>query len=208
MEPLIARTDVFATDARQFNWDGQKEIHLATRLRPRTLLASYRRPGILPLLDCPQESAQEPVEEVQACSAAMAVRRAMFERLGGFDERLIVSWEDTEICWRAWLRKWPTLFVPAAICWHRIGGSTRNRPEESTRLRGIVGGRLLFATKHLPVWHAANTWIVSCLGLARDVLSARFGLAASKAHILLDCARLVPTVLAERHEICRSGITY
>lgn len=54
---------------------------------------------------------------------AMMVRRAAWEALGGFDERIFLYWEDTDICWRAWLGGWRVLEDLEAAVVHDRGGS-------------------------------------------------------------------------------------
>jgi GT2 family glycosyltransferase len=54
---------------------------------------------------------------------AMMVRRAAWEQLGGFDERFFLYWEDTELCWRAWLLGWRVLEDLEARVYHERGGS-------------------------------------------------------------------------------------
>jgi GT2 family glycosyltransferase len=132
----------------------------------------------------------------------------MFERLGGFDERLPVSWEDTEICWRAWLHGWASVFVPEALCWHRVGASVTDNPRgAAARFRGTVGGRLLFASKHLPWFYMLNAWVVSCLGVAKDIVTARFGEAVTKSKVIAEYARLVPKLLGERRHLYEKAAT-
>jgi GT2 family glycosyltransferase len=208
VRPLIQKENAFATDARALDWEGTKEVHLATRLSRQSGLDSYRRPGMLPLLQISQEQASRPTMALHACSAAMAVRSIMFKMLGGFDERLPMSWEDIEICWRAWLRGWPTYFVPAAVCWHRVGASiTDNSDGAGAKLRGIVGGRLLFATKCLPAMHVLNTWTIALLGIGRSITNGRVGEAAAKARVVLEHALLIPKLLRERHRIYSAAST-
>jgi hypothetical protein len=138
----------------------------------------------------------------------MAVRKEMFEALGGYDERFLVSWEDTEICWRAWLRGWRTIFVPRAVCWHRIGGSAKSGRGATARVKGIVGGRLLFASKHLPWFYMLHAWAASCLGAARDVVSGRLGDALVKVKVMAAYAVLLPRLLAERRRLyAESGVS-
>ncbi len=198
---LQGSQDVFATDARQLDWDGLRQVHLATRLRRLSVTSSLLARGLIPGLDFAQEPVGSVTEVMQACAAAMAVRRSMFEQLGGFDERLPLGWEDTEICWRAWLRGWRTLLVPQALCWHRLGASTRKADGAAVSFRGVLGGRLLFATKHLPWSYAARTWAVSCLGFARDLATGRFGSLAQRSRVIAEYAGLVPSLLSERRRI-------
>jgi GT2 family glycosyltransferase len=198
---LRENQDVFATDARQLDWDGLRQVHLATRLRRSSMTRSLLARGLIPGLDFVQEPVGSVTEVMQACAAAMAVRRSMFEQLGGFDERLPLGWEDTEICWRAWLRGWRTLLVPDALCWHRLGASTRKPEGAAVSFRGILGGRLLFATKHLPWSYAASTWAVCCLGFARDLVTGRLGAFAERSRVIAEYAGFVPSLLSERRRI-------
>lgn len=75
-------------------------------------------PGDLPL------SAEQPVERTAAVpGAAMLVRRTAWEALGGFDETIFLYWEDTDLCWRAWLAGWQVLADLHAQVYHQRGGS-------------------------------------------------------------------------------------
>ena len=57
--------------------------------------------------------------EVSAVSgAAFAIRRELFESLGGFDEAFFLYMEDTDLSWRARLMGYRCLYVPASIVYH------------------------------------------------------------------------------------------
>ena len=59
------------------------------------------------------------IEEVfGACGAAFAIRRAVFEALGGFDERFFMVYEDVDLSYRARLLGHRVLYVPGAIVHH------------------------------------------------------------------------------------------
>jgi GT2 family glycosyltransferase len=59
------------------------------------------------------------VEEVGAVSgAAFAIRRALFEKLGGLDEEMVLYVEDTDLSWRARLAGYATVYTPHSIVLH------------------------------------------------------------------------------------------
>ena len=58
-------------------------------------------------------------EEVSAVSGAcFAIRRQLFEALGGFDETFFMYMEDTDLSWRARLLGYKCLFVPESVVYH------------------------------------------------------------------------------------------
>jgi len=57
------------------------------------------------------------------CGAAMLIRRNIFLRLGGFDETYFAYFEDTDLCWRAWLLNYKCVYVPSSRVLHKGGGS-------------------------------------------------------------------------------------
>lgn len=81
--------------------------------------------------------------EVDAVSGAgLMVRRAVVDRIHGFDEEYYLYGEDMDFCWRAKLAGWKVMYHPAAVITH-FGG------------QGGTGKRRLYATIE---WHRAM-WI-------------------------------------------------
>jgi len=111
---------VFAADARQLDWSGVRTIHARTTLTPGRMIREYL-PGLH--LD-PNVPADRVTPTVCANGAAMMVRRSQFRELDGFDESFFMEWEDLDLCWRAWLRGWKTVYLPEAVARHRVGAST------------------------------------------------------------------------------------
>jgi N-acetylglucosaminyl-diphospho-decaprenol L-rhamnosyltransferase len=68
-------------------------------------------------------SATKVIETAAVPGAAMMVRRVAWQALGGFDERFFLYWEDTDLCWRAWLLGWRVLEDVEAHVYHERGGS-------------------------------------------------------------------------------------
>lgn len=60
------------------------------------------------------------LEEVDAVSgAAFAIRRDLFDELGGFDEDTFLYMEDTDLSWRARLAGWRALYAPTSVVLHQ-----------------------------------------------------------------------------------------
>lgn len=198
--PLVEDESIFATDGMQFNWDGTFRGHLAARL------ANVRARGdssteLVPGLYFHQQEKAERTCVFMASAACMMVRRGLFEKLGGFDGRLPLGYEDVEICWRAWTNGWKTVYVPNAVCWHRISASVKSEEGARFNFRGILKGRLLLATKLLPAPYAIRTWLVSMAGLAKDLKRRRWKFAKDRIRVLAQMAGLVPHLLYERKEL-------
>jgi GT2 family glycosyltransferase len=207
IEPLIHDGEIFATDGMQFNWEGTKISHSATALA-KTPSRQGPTLEIVPGLHMNQELTSEISASYMASAASVLTRRSHFEMLGGFDEKLPLGYEDVDICWRAWIRGWKTVFVPMAICWHRVGSSTRTPEGRRLLFRGVLGGRLLIATKLLPLRYALWTWLVSVGGLGRDLILMRWRAAGDRLETLIEYGGYVPGMLREKNSLYESqGIT-
>jgi GT2 family glycosyltransferase len=197
LEPAKNNEAIFSTDGMQFNWDGSERGHLAAQLskgRPHGRSSTELVPGLYFY----QREETEQSSVFMGSAACMLVRRTLFEKLGGFDERLPLGYEDVELCWRAWLRGWKTVYVPQAICWHRVSSSGRSVEGMRMNFRGILRGRLLLSTKLLPLRYAVRTWLVSAAALGKDVGRWRWSFAKDRVDVLAQTARLVPRLLRER----------
>jgi hypothetical protein len=64
--------------------------------------------------------------------------------------------------------------------------------------RGILRGRLLLATKLLPLRYAVRAWLVSAAALGKDVSRLRWSFAKDRIQVLARTAGLVPQLLRER----------
>jgi N-acetylglucosaminyl-diphospho-decaprenol L-rhamnosyltransferase len=202
--PLVQDDAVFATDGMQYPWDGGEPVHTATRLakvRPNEARAVEFVPGLWFY----QEPPKGITEALFASAACMLVRRTFFQAIGGFDERLPLGYEDAEICWRARLHDWKVLFVPQAVCWHRVSGSSRSPAAALLNFRGIIIGRLILSTKLLPVRFALRTWFLSMAGVAKDLSRARGSYAIARVALLMQTARQVPQLIRERKTLYREA---
>jgi N-acetylglucosaminyl-diphospho-decaprenol L-rhamnosyltransferase len=179
---LEANPSAFAADARQLDWSGERTIHARTTLARGALLREYL-PGLHLDHNVPAEHL---VPTVCANGAAMLVRRQMFQELGGFDETFFMEWEDLDLCWRAWARDWPSLYMPDATARHRVGAVTSSavRPRRAASSHHNL---MRFALKCLPRAAAARVVIGELLRLPRHPRSISSGfvtLVRERAEIL------------------------
>lgn len=150
------------------------------RVRNRML----RRPAWDITADMPQA-----VEAVTG--AALLVRRELFERLGGLDERFFMYSEDGDFCLRARRAGWRAILVPEAVVTHIGGAST---PQDAPLLNGMIGGHLLASRYRYT--HKYWGWpAVIALRLANAAVGALF----------LLVSRL-PTDDAKRTNLARTGL--
>jgi GT2 family glycosyltransferase len=206
VETLRNDNSVFAADGMQLNWDGSAPAHMATRLTSVPSGKSFSA-ELVPGLYFYPEAAHRPIPVFMASAASMLVRRSFFDRLGGFDNRLPLGYEDVEICWRAAIQGWKIIYVPAATCWHRVGSSGRSPEGARFNFRGILMGRLLLATKLLPLRYNFLTWLASAAGLAKDLRRGRWQAARDRVTILAESAVLFPTLLREKRTTFRAAGT-
>jgi len=62
-------------------------------------------------------------EILSARGASMMIRKEVFNKLKGFDEKFFVSFEDVDLGWRAWIYGYKVVVIPNSIVYH-IGGQT------------------------------------------------------------------------------------
>ncbi|HWW67446.1 MAG TPA: glycosyltransferase family 2 protein [Solirubrobacterales bacterium] len=93
-----------------------------------------------------------PREVFGVCGAACLLRRELFDRLGGYDERYFAFYEDVDLNVRARIAGWSFAYVPEAVVWHVGNASWQEgfaRPgAENARL--VARNRLATQAKFMP----------------------------------------------------------
>ena len=130
-------------------------------------------------------------EGAQACfwasGAAMFVRAAAFEAVGGLDEYFFAHQEEIDFCWRIQLAGYKVYVEPKSVVYH-LGGGTLSK---GNRLKNYLNFRnnLVMLAKNLPVVQAMG---VILLRLGLDAIAAwrallggdrTFFLAVAQAHM-------------------------
>jgi len=191
-DALDADMGAFAADARQLDWSGARTIHARTTLTRGRMTREYL-PGLH--LD-PNVPADRVLPTVCANGAAMLVRRDMFVELTGFDESFFMEWEDLDLCWRAWLRGWSSLYVPDAVVRHRVGAATT--PALAPRRSASSHHNLVrFALKCLPWRTAARVVLGEFARLPAHPRAVASGLASVSVEL--------PAILRERSRVAPAG---
>ncbi len=83
--------------------------------------------------------------------AALLIRRALIEQIGGFDEDYFMYCEDVDLCWRANHAGWRVTYCPDSVIDHLIGKSSDIAPTRMTY--EFHRSQYLFYRKH----YAATT---------------------------------------------------
>lgn len=142
------------------------------------------------------ETANEPRDVPFPTGAAMAIRRDLFDELGGFREELFMYHEDVDLGWRVWLRGLRVVMTPAADVLHAYSFGRNPQKHyllERNRLSFLLcdlPGRLLLVLA--PVLAAAE--------VALTLLAWREGWLRDKARGWLWCARHARALARRRRE--------
>ncbi len=129
--------NLFAVAAKMLLWD-RKTLNFGRavgRFRCGIFRRKFEEPSI-------------PTNTLYACGGAFAADKNKFLALGGFDEDMIVYWEDLDICYRAWKQGWRTIYEPNSIVYHKKHGTYAKKCGENG-IRLISGENyFLFALKN------------------------------------------------------------
>ena len=75
-------------------------------------------------------------EILSAKGASMMVRKEVFEKLDGFDEKFFISFEDVDLGWRAWIMGYKVLVIPQSVVYH-LGGQTITKAKPDLAFHGL-----------------------------------------------------------------------
>ena len=199
MACLERNENCWAVDAVQRDWDDREVVHQGTALVKGPLrgrLPGWRFESVPTAADG---------KTVWPSGANTLIRRDVFERLGGWDNRFFAGYEDVDLGWRIWLAGGEVRIATDAVCWHKVGSSSEGEGKP-VRDAAAVHGPLLFALKHAPP-------SIAIAAIARSVLSlpgyaVRLNADRLRRHFdaLTGAMVEMPRAIRERRRIYRSGV--
>ncbi len=113
VEAFDAQPGLGCVASKVLDWDGSAIDFAAAGM-------SFDGQGYKLHVGAPDQPAfDEPDDVLFATGAAMVVPRWLFEKLGGFDERYFMFFEDVDFGWRTWLSGYRVRYVPTSVVRHR-----------------------------------------------------------------------------------------
>lgn len=143
-------------------------------------------------------------ETFGVCGAACLLRRELFQRLGGYDERYFAFYEDVDLNVRARIAGWRFAYVPEAVVWH-LGNATWMAEAPSPgawNARLVARNRLATQLKFMPPAATPRILAVEAGSLLLAVRQRRF-LATLGGK--LAALRWLPALLRERRRLRDEG---
>jgi GT2 family glycosyltransferase len=201
----VIRSDssIFALDIKQYDWEGKRKVRGVTRMRRGGFVTNE-----LPWLHFDvSDDTEGPVEVPYASGASLFCRRNMFETLGGFDPTFHFDNEDLDLCWRAWLRGWRTVYLPHIFCFHKVGASFGDTAQAgSSRLTLTPMGlfrRKSRAKNTLRFCMKTMSWAMLGLAFIRQGIVALGFLAIGQWRRAIVFPQAWSGLLRESHEVMR-----
>ncbi len=135
-----------------------------------------------------------------ACGGAVVYRRSMLDDVGFLDPDFFMVYEDVDLSFRAQLRGYPCIYVPAAVVYHRY---------RATLGRASVG-QVFYSQRNIEFVYFKNMPLVLMLlslpqrllyEVGSAIYFARTGRGAAFARAKFDALRHLPSLLKKRKQI-------
>jgi GT2 family glycosyltransferase len=144
----------------------------------------------------------EEVNVIGACGGAMFVRKAVIDKIGLFDSRYFMYYEDLDFGIRSWLAGYKVLYTPAAIVYHRMRASGRSEHlneyvDNKNRIRTLLKNCSLPTL--LRVLPRSLVFDLACI--ANHLRGGRYNAAKLRLKALLWNLVMLPDTLAWRSRV-------
>jgi GT2 family glycosyltransferase len=87
-----------------------------------------------------------PIKVPYVSGCAMMIKREVFEKIGYFDEKYFMYYEDVDFCLRAAEEEYGTFVITDAVVKHELGASSRAFPTNT--MYHLIRSRILFRRSH------------------------------------------------------------
>jgi GT2 family glycosyltransferase len=146
----------------------------------------------------------EEAEVIGACGGAMFVRKVVIDRIGLFDSRYFMYYEDLDFGIRSWLAGYKVLYTPDAIVYHRMRASGRSEHlneyvDNKNRIRTLLKNFSLPTL--LRVLPRSLVFDLACI--ANHLRLGRYSAARLRLKALLWNPVMLPETLAWRSRVSR-----
>jgi GT2 family glycosyltransferase len=138
------------------------------------------------------------------CGAACLLRRELFDRLGGYDERYFAFYEDVDLNVRAQIGGWGFAYVPEAVVWHLGNASwmaAAPRPG-AWNARLVARNRIATQAKFMPLRALPRILLIEIGALARAARQGRF---RATLRGKLEGLRRLPEMRRDRRRLAVEG---
>jgi len=145
-----------------------------------------------------------PREVFGVCGAACLLRRELFGRLGGYDERYFAFYEDVDLNLRGRIAGWRFGYVPDAVAWHLGNASWMAQAPApgAWNARLVARNRIATQLKFMPLRALPRILAVELGALARAARQRRFG---ATLRGKLEGLAWLPAMLRERRRLRGEG---
>jgi GT2 family glycosyltransferase len=139
------------------------------------------------------------VDVFGASGGACVYRRAMLEDIGVFEESFFAYLEDVDLAWRAQLRRWRTLFNPAAVVSHAL--SATGGEGSPFKRYYLARNKWRVVVRNCPGELLVRNWAAIIVYDALSVTRAVLARDAASLRGRRDCVRDMRVLLEQRRAI-------
>lgn len=119
MATLESNPDIGAVASKVLDWEGEN-------IDFSDAAVTWYGMGYKPSAGRPDDGSWEQEKDVLfGTGAAMFVRAAAFEQLGGFDDRFFMFYDDVDLGWRMNLAGWKVRYQPKSLAFHKHHASMK-----------------------------------------------------------------------------------
>lgn len=132
------------------------------------------------------ERFDRPCRVFSACAGAAIYRRAVFERIGLFDEKHFAYLEDIDVGYRARIEGYDNVYCPAAKVWH-VGSGTSGSKYNAFKVKLAARNNVYLNYKNMPLLQLLVNAVPIALGmLVKYFFFKKIGFAAEYAEGLRE----------------------